>query len=52
MDIVHKQQMLTELASRRTLETWLKQERFPTPVPLGRRVYWTREALERSAGNR
>lgn len=48
MDILDKQAVLHELGiSERTLETWVKQAHFPPPVPLGRRVCWTREALER-----
>lgn len=47
MKIVDKQQVLSELGiSERTLEGWVKAQRFPAPVQLGRRVCWTREALE------
>jgi prophage regulatory protein len=48
MEIMSKQQVEEEFSiSERTLELWVKDGKFPPPVRLGKRAYWTREAIER-----
>lgn len=47
MDLVTKQELLNELRlSERALESWVSSGRFPAPVRIGRRAYWSRAAIE------
>lgn len=48
MQILTKQQVVAELyISERTLEIWVRDGKFPQPFRRGKRVLWTREALDR-----
>lgn len=45
--LLAKQQLLDELGvSARTLETWVRDGRFPPPRRIGRTCYWTRQSVE------
>jgi excisionase family DNA binding protein len=48
MDLMTKQAVVEDLnVSERTLEKWVRDGKFPTPVRMGKRAYWDREAVER-----
>jgi len=48
MEIIDKDALLTELkVSARTLENWVRRGEFPRGVRVGRRMTWSRRALER-----
>jgi predicted DNA-binding transcriptional regulator AlpA len=47
MDIINKDELLAELkVSARTLEGWVRAGSFPAGVRLGKRMTWSRKALE------
>lgn len=48
MQILTKQEVVAQLhISERTLETWVRDGKFPKPLRVGKRVLWTKEAVER-----
>jgi predicted DNA-binding transcriptional regulator AlpA len=48
MEVISKSELLAELKiSARTLENWVRRGEFPRGVRVGRRMTWSRSALER-----
>lgn len=47
MEVISKDELLAELkVSARTLENWVRRGEFPRGVRIGKRVTWSRKALE------
>ena len=48
MELMSKQEVVAEFKiSERTLEMWVFAGKFPQAVRIGKRAFWTREALQR-----
>jgi predicted DNA-binding transcriptional regulator AlpA len=47
MEVISKDELLAELKiAARTLENWVRRGEFPRGVRIGRRMTWSRKALE------
>lgn len=48
MEVLNKQQVVAQFTiSERTLETWVKDGKFPKPARIGKHAYWSKDAVDR-----